>query len=136
MMRIDVISIFPAYLDALQLSLAGKAQAAGLLNVKAHDLREFTGDKHRSVDDTPYGGGAGMVMKPEPWGEALDAVTTDAAVIIVPLAGRGDLARRLRPQWGRGSHPGDDRSRRTPRPGLHEQPRVADRGVARRGRAA
>ena len=84
MMRIDVISIFPAYLDALQLSLAGKAQAAGLLNVKAHDLREFTGDKHRSVDDTPYGGGAGMVMKPEPWGEALDAVTTDAAVIIVP----------------------------------------------------
>ncbi|WP_332642836.1 tRNA (guanosine(37)-N1)-methyltransferase TrmD [Aeromicrobium sp.] len=83
-MKIDVISIFPAYLDALQLSLAGKAQAAGLLEIAAHDLREFTRDKHRSVDDTPYGGGAGMVMKPEPWGEALDSVTSDESVIIVP----------------------------------------------------
>ena len=83
-MRIDVLSIFPAYLDALQLSLTGKAQSAGLLEITAHDLREFTHDKHRSVDDTPYGGGAGMVMKPEPWGEALDALATDEAVIIVP----------------------------------------------------
>ena len=83
-MRIDVISIFPAYLDALQLSLAGKAQAAGLLEIAAHDLREFTRDKHRSVDDTPYGGGAGMVMKPEPWGEALDTVASDEAIVIVP----------------------------------------------------
>ncbi len=83
-MRIDVISIFPAYLDALQLSLAGKAQATGLLEIEAHDLRDFTRDKHRSVDDTPYGGGAGMVMKPEPWGAALDEVATDKAVIIVP----------------------------------------------------
>lgn len=83
-MRIDVISIFPAYLDALQLSLTGKAQASGLIEIAAHDLRDFTGDKHRSVDDTPYGGGAGMVMKPEPWGEALDAVASDDAIIIVP----------------------------------------------------
>ncbi|MDX6276113.1 MAG: tRNA (guanine37-N1)-methyltransferase [Nocardioidaceae bacterium] len=83
-MRIDVVSIFPAYLDALQLSLTGKAQSAGLLKVAAHDLREFTHDKHRSVDDTPYGGGAGMVMKAEPWGEALDALATDDAVVIVP----------------------------------------------------
>lgn len=83
-MRIDVISIFPAYLDALQLSLAGKAQSSGLLEIVTHDLREFTRDKHRSVDDTPYGGGAGMVMKAEPWGEALDALATDDAVIVVP----------------------------------------------------
>jgi tRNA (guanine37-N1)-methyltransferase len=82
--RIDVLSIFPAYLDALQLSLAGKAQSSGLLEIAAHDLRAFTRDKHRSVDDTPYGGGAGMVMKAEPWGQALDALTTDEAVIVVP----------------------------------------------------
>src|SRR3954452_14098155 len=83
-MRIDVLSIFPAYLHALQLSLAGKAQSSGLLEFAAHDLRDYTHDKHRSVDDTPYGGGAGMVMKPEPWGEALDALATVRAVIIVP----------------------------------------------------
>ena len=83
-MRIDVLSIFPAYLDALQLSLAGKAQSSGLLQIAAHDLRAFTNDKHHSVDDTPYGGGAGMVMKAEPWGQALDAVATDEAVIVVP----------------------------------------------------
>ncbi|NRQ50244.1 tRNA (guanosine(37)-N1)-methyltransferase TrmD [Aeromicrobium stalagmiti] len=83
-MRIDVVSIFPAYLDALQLSLAGKAQSSGLLTIQTHDLREFTRDKHRSVDDTPYGGGAGMVMKAEPWGEALDTLATDEAVIVVP----------------------------------------------------
>ncbi|TCJ00305.1 tRNA (guanosine(37)-N1)-methyltransferase TrmD [Aeromicrobium sp. IC_218] len=83
-MRIDVLSIFPAYLDALDLSLAGKARAAGLLTVQAHDLRDWTRDRHRTVDDTPYGGGAGMVMKPEPWGEALDATMTDDAVLVVP----------------------------------------------------
>jgi tRNA (guanine37-N1)-methyltransferase len=71
-MRIDLVSIFPGYFDALDLSLAGKAQAAGLLDVHAHDLRRWTHDRHRTVDDTPYGGGAGMVMRPEPWGEALD----------------------------------------------------------------
>jgi tRNA (guanine37-N1)-methyltransferase len=73
-MRIDVISIFPAYLEPLGLSLAGKAREAGLLDVRAHDLRDFTHDRHRTVDDTPYGGGAGMVMKPEPWGEVLDSI--------------------------------------------------------------
>ncbi len=82
--RIDVVSIFPAYLDVLDLSLAGRARTTGLLDVRTHDLRDFTHDRHRTVDDTPYGGGAGMVMRPEPWGEALDAVTTDDAVVIVP----------------------------------------------------
>lgn len=83
-MRIDVITIFPDYLAPLELSLAGKARAAGLLDIHAHDLRDFTRDKHRSVDDTPYGGGAGMVMRPEPWGEALDALAPAEAVIVVP----------------------------------------------------
>lgn len=83
-MRIDVITIFPDYLAPLELSLAGKARAAGLLEIQAHDLRDYTRDKHRSVDDTPYGGGAGMVMRPEPWGEALDALAPTDAVIVVP----------------------------------------------------
>ena len=83
-MRIDVVTIFPAYLDALDLSLAGKARASGLLDIRAHDLRSWTTDKHRTVDDTPYGGGAGMVMKPEPWGEALDALGTEETVVVVP----------------------------------------------------
>ncbi|MGN6574406.1 MAG: tRNA (guanosine(37)-N1)-methyltransferase TrmD [Nocardioides sp.] len=85
-MRIDVVTIFPDYLAPLSLSLPGKAQAAGLLEVHVHDLRAWTHDRHRTVDDTPYGGGAGMVMKPEPWGEALDAVTADgdAPVVLVP----------------------------------------------------
>ena len=73
-MRIDLVSIFPAYFDVLDLSLAGKARAQGLLDVRVHDLRSFTHDRHRTVDDSPYGGGAGMVMRPEPWGEAIDAI--------------------------------------------------------------
>lgn len=74
-MRIDIISIFPDYFAPLQLSLIGKAITDGLLSVRVHDLRDWTHDRHRTVDDTPYGGGAGMVMKPEPWGEALDWLT-------------------------------------------------------------
>jgi tRNA (guanine37-N1)-methyltransferase len=73
-MRIDVVTIFPAYLAPLELSLIGKAREQGLIDVAVHDLRDFTHDRHRTVDDTPYGGGAGMVMRPEPWGEALDEV--------------------------------------------------------------
>lgn len=71
-MRIDVVSIFPSYFDGLTLSLLGKAQSTGILDLRIHDLRDWTVDRHRTVDDTPYGGGAGMVMKPEPWGLALD----------------------------------------------------------------
>jgi tRNA (guanine37-N1)-methyltransferase len=78
--RIDVVTIFPDYLAPLELSLAGKARAAGLIDVRVHDLRQWAHDRHRTVDDTPYGGGAGMVMKPEPWGEAFDA-------LLVPDAG-------------------------------------------------
>ncbi|MEV4251734.1 tRNA (guanosine(37)-N1)-methyltransferase TrmD [Spirillospora sp. NPDC049652] len=73
-MRLDIISIFPDYFAPLDVSLIGKARRTGLLDVHVHDLRSWTHDRHRTVDDTPYGGGPGMVMKPEPWGEALDAV--------------------------------------------------------------
>jgi tRNA (guanine37-N1)-methyltransferase len=72
--RIDIVSIFPDYLAPLELSLVGKASRAGLLDIAVHDLRRWTRDRHRTVDDTPYGGGAGMVMRPEPWGAALDAI--------------------------------------------------------------
>jgi len=72
--RLDVISIFPEYLQPLDLSLVGKARRDGLLNITVHDLREWTTDPHRTVDDTPFGGGAGMVMRPDVWGRALDAV--------------------------------------------------------------
>ncbi len=77
-MRIDVVTIFPAFFDVLEVSLLGKARGAGLLDVRVHDLRDQATDRHRTVDDTPYGGGAGMVMKPEPWGAALDAIAADA----------------------------------------------------------
>lgn len=85
-LSIDVISIFPQYLDALKLSLVGKAIDDGILSLNVHDLRDATSDKHRTVDDTPYGGGPGMVMKPEPWGDTLDKVFADKSdpVLIVP----------------------------------------------------
>src|SRR4051812_25687428 len=85
-MRIDIVTIFPEYFDVLGVSLLGKARQSGLLDMRAHDLRQWTSDRHRTVDDTPYGGGAGMVMRPEPWGEALDALTegADSPLLIVP----------------------------------------------------
>lgn len=83
-MRIDAISIFPSYFDALELSLFGKAREKGLIDFHAHDLRSWTEDKHKTVDDSPYGGGAGMVMMPEPWGRALDdLVPSDSKPVIV-----------------------------------------------------
>jgi tRNA (guanine37-N1)-methyltransferase len=75
--RVDVVTIFPGYLEPLRLSLIGKARDAGLLDVRVHDLREHATDRHRTVDDTPYGGGAGMVLGPEPWAAALDALLAD-----------------------------------------------------------
>lgn len=86
-MRIDVVTIFPEYLEPLNVSLVGKARARGQLDVRVHDLRQWTHDRHNTVDDTPYGGGPGMVMKPEPWGEALDSVLGSGEgepVLVVP----------------------------------------------------
>jgi len=78
-MHLDVVSIFPEYLAPLRLSLVGKAIDTGLVDLAVHDLRDWTHDRHHRVDDTPYGGGAGMVMKPEPWGEVLDSLVPDGA---------------------------------------------------------
>ncbi|ONI63827.1 tRNA (guanosine(37)-N1)-methyltransferase TrmD [Leifsonia sp. ALI-44-B] len=90
-MRLDIVTIFPEFFDVLDISLLGKARANGLIDLSVHNLRDFAHDRHRTVDDTPYGGGAGMVMKPEPWGEAFDQIlgenTADEAsapVVIFP----------------------------------------------------
>lgn len=82
-MKIDVISIFPEYLAPLQLSLLGKAQSSGLVDIAVHDLRAQSSDNHNTVDDTPYGGGAGMVMLPEVWGKALDPLMVAKTDLIV-----------------------------------------------------
>jgi tRNA (guanine37-N1)-methyltransferase len=78
-MRIDIVTIFPEFFGVLDISLLGKARQSGLIELGVHDLRDFAHDRHRTVDDTPYGGGAGMVMKPEPWGEALDGILNASA---------------------------------------------------------
>ena len=85
-MRIDIVSIFPEFFGVLDISLLGKARERGIIDLGVHNLRDFTHDRHRTVDDTPYGGGAGMVMKPEPWGEAFDSVLkgSDSPVVIFP----------------------------------------------------
>ena len=83
-MKIDIVSIFPGYFDVLELSLLGKAAKSKLVNVTVHDLRDATTDVHKSVDDTPYGGGAGMVMSPEPWGTMLDGVLQEDSWLVVP----------------------------------------------------
>jgi len=82
---VDVVTIFPDYLAPLSVSLLGKARERGLLDVRIHDLRTWTSDVHRTVDDAPYGGGPGMVMTPGPWGEALDAVLAAGGPIERPV---------------------------------------------------
>lgn len=77
-MRIDIVTIFPEFFSVLDVSLLGKARKSGMIDLGVHDLRDFTHDRHRTVDDTPYGGGAGMVMKPEPWGDALDSILSES----------------------------------------------------------
>ena len=87
-MRIDIVTIFPEFFDILDVSLLGKAREKGIIDARVHNLRDVTTDKHHTVDDTPYGGGAGMVMKPEPWGATLDGILAESAasdpILIVP----------------------------------------------------
>lgn len=119
LLRLDVISIFPDYLSPLSLSLVGKAISSGLVGLGVHDLRDWTHDRHRTVDDTPYGGGAGMVMKPEPWGDALDEVLgddTDGTTLVIPTpsgvpytqAVAAELATRSRLVFACGRYEGID----------------------------
>jgi len=103
-MKIDVISIFPEYLAPLELSLLGKAQDKGLVQIGVHDLRAHTNDNHHSVDDTPYGGGAGMVMKAEVWGEAIDKLIVDETDLIVLTPGGKKFNQRMAEDLSKRSH--------------------------------
>ena len=108
-MRIDVVSIFPDYLAPLHLSLVGKAIASGIVDVRVHDLRAFTHDRHRTVDDTPSGGGPGMVMSPEPWGAALDAVSGSGSdgrtrpTLIIPTPSGRPFSQPIAQEWAAGA---------------------------------
>ena len=102
MMRIDIVSIFPAYLEPLRLSLVGKAAEVGILDLRVHDLRDWTHDRHRTVDDTPYGGGPGMVMSPTPWGEALDAIADSGEgrpLLVIPTPSGRPFAQTVAQEW-------------------------------------
>ncbi|CRZ15127.1 tRNA (guanosine(37)-N1)-methyltransferase TrmD [Mycolicibacterium neworleansense] len=103
-MRIDVITIFPAYLDPIRQSLPGKAIEAGILSVSVHDLRNWTHDVHRSVDDSPYGGGPGMVMKAPVWGEALDEICSEETLLVVPTPAGRPFTQAVAERWSAESH--------------------------------
>ena len=103
-MRIDIVTIFPEFFSVLDVSLLGKARQAGLLELGVHDLRDFTHDRHRTVDDTPYGGGAGMVMKPEPWGEAFDSVLGPESVVIFPSPAGERFSQAIARELSEASH--------------------------------
>jgi tRNA (guanine37-N1)-methyltransferase len=91
-MKIQAITIFPEFFDVLDVSLIGKAKENHVIEFEAINLRDYTHDKHKTVDDSPYGGGAGMLMKPEPWGEALDAtLNPDGSTILVVPSPAGEL---------------------------------------------
>jgi tRNA (guanine37-N1)-methyltransferase len=102
-MRVDIITIFPEYFSPLDVSLLGKARRRGLVDIQIHDLRAWTTDVHRTVDDTPFGGGPGMVMRPEPWGEALDALAARSAPhqprLIVPTPSGRPFTQTLAMRW-------------------------------------
>jgi tRNA (guanine37-N1)-methyltransferase len=103
--KIDIVSIFVEYFEPLHLSLVGKAIENGIVDLQVHNLRDWTSDRHRNVDDTPYGGGAGMVMRPEPWGLALDNIDGRARrsrlLVLSHLEGRSDQT--LPRSWRRSS---------------------------------
>ncbi|WP_372507036.1 hypothetical protein [Actinomadura madurae] len=148
-MKIDIVTIFPEYFAPLEISLLGKARRAGILDVHVHDLRAWTHDRHRTVDDTPYGGGPGMVMKPTPWGEALDALIPYRASRQPPASGGGTPQRpAVRPAAGRRrvvrpdrcgrpaggfTFGGDVPERRPVRPVTCGRPAVRRRGTRRIG---
>ncbi|MDT5007344.1 MAG: tRNA (guanine37-N1)-methyltransferase [Mycobacterium sp.] len=103
-MLIDVLTIFPGYLDPLRQSLPGKAIEAGIVDLRVHDLRRWTHDVHRSVDDSPYGGGPGMVMKAPVWGEALDEICSRETLLVVPTPAGQLFTQATAQRWGSESH--------------------------------
>ena len=103
-MQIDIVTIFPDYFSPLDLSLIGKARERGLLDIRVHDLRSWTDDVHKTVDDSPYGGGAGMVMKPEPWGKALDWLLKPTSVLVVPTPSGHPFRQDTAKAWSTSDH--------------------------------
>ncbi|WP_137725143.1 tRNA (guanosine(37)-N1)-methyltransferase TrmD [Prescottella subtropica] len=103
-MRLDVVTIFPEYLEPLRAALLGKAIDKGLISVDVHDLRRWTHDVHKSVDDSPYGGGPGMVMKPTVWGDALDEVVTDETLLVVPTPAGVPFTQATAHRWAQEKH--------------------------------
>jgi tRNA (guanine37-N1)-methyltransferase len=101
---IDVLTIFPGYLDPLRQSLPGKAIESGIVDLRVHDLRRWTHDVHRSVDDSPYGGGPGMVMKAPVWGEALDEICSPETLLVVPTPAGQLFTQATAQRWGSESH--------------------------------
>ncbi len=102
--RIDIITIFPDYFTPLSVSLLGRAASRGDIELQVHDLRTWAHGVHRAVDDAPFGGGPGMVMSPEPWGEALDAVTASApapARLVVPTPAGVPFTQAMAAGWAR-----------------------------------
>lgn len=103
-MRIDVVTIFPAFLDALRQALPGKAIDAGIVELAVHDLRDWTHDVHRSVDDSPYGGGPGMVMKAPVWGPALDDICSPDSLLVVPSPAGRLFTQSVAQRWSGEKH--------------------------------
>ncbi|HEV7420546.1 MAG TPA: tRNA (guanosine(37)-N1)-methyltransferase TrmD, partial [Mycobacterium sp.] len=103
-MRLDVVTIFPAYLDPLRESLPGKAIASGLVDLRVHDLRQWTRDVHHSVDDAPYGGGPGMVMRAPVWGDALDEICSSETLLVVPSPAGVPFNQATAQRWSTEQH--------------------------------
>lgn len=103
-MRLDVVTIFPEYLAPLSTALLGRAIDKGLVSVGVHDLRDWTHDVHKAVDDSPYGGGPGMVMKPTVWGDALDDILTETSLLVVPTPAGVPFTQRTAERWSTEEH--------------------------------
>ena len=103
-MKIDVVTIFPSYLDPLRQSLPGKAIESGLVQLEVHDLRKWTHDVHHSVDDAPYGGGPGMVMRAPVWGEALDEICSQETLLVVPTPAGALFTQETAQRWSSETH--------------------------------
>lgn len=103
-MQLDIVTIFPEYLTPLRTALLGKAIDKGLVSVGVHDLRSWTHDVHKAVDDSPYGGGPGMVMKSTVWGDALDDVLAEDSLLVVPTPAGVPFTQRTAERWAEERH--------------------------------